>query len=190
MKSMDFERISFLIVDDNRYMRILVKSVIYAFGARTVIEAVDGADAFKEMLRFTPDVVIVDWNMSPLDGIDFVRLVRCGGDSPNFYVPIVMLSGFTEANRISAARDVGVTEFIAKPVSAQTLYDRLASIFLHPRPFVRSRHYFGPDRRRHHGGEYKGKERRSGQACEVIFPYESDSRYAPACDASSVAAGM
>ena len=74
------------------------------------------------------DVLIVDWHMEPLDGLDFVRLVRTAKDSANSYVPIIMLTGYTEYRRVTDARDAGVNEFLAKPISAGALYLRFASI--------------------------------------------------------------
>ena len=94
------------------------------------------------------DVLIVDWHMQPLDGLDFVRLVRTASDSPNPYVPIIMLTGYTEYARVVEARDAGINEFLAKPISAKSLYLRFAAIIDNPRPFIRTKKYFGPDRRR------------------------------------------
>jgi len=157
--SFSLERLHFLVVDDNKHMRALVKSILYALGCKDVLEAGDGADAFRELRHYAADIIIADWNMQPLDGIDFVRLVRTGKDSPNPYVPIIMLTGHTELHRVQEARDAGVHEFLAKPISAKALYSRIRSIVERPRSFIRTRTYFGPDRRRKQV-EYKGKERR------------------------------
>ena len=167
MRRPEFERISVLIVDDNRYMRHIVKSIMCAFGSRRIAEATDGADAFKVMHSLAPDIVITNWNMSPLDGLDFVRLVRTARDSPNRYIPIVMLSGHTETHRVAQARDAGINEFVAKPVAARTLYEKLQAVVVRPRPFIRAPHYFGPDRRRHFRRERDGAERRR-QAPTVV----------------------
>ncbi|WP_299439598.1 response regulator [uncultured Rhodospira sp.] len=163
------ERLNFLIVDDNKHMRALVKTILYALGSRQVREAGDGADAFKELRHFPADIIICDWNMSPLDGLDFVRLVRTGKDSPNPFVPIIMLTGFTEMFRVVDARDAGVHEFLAKPISAKSLYSRIKAIIDRPRPFVRTKTYFGPDRRRR-TIDWKGAERRKGAKTVVSTP--------------------
>jgi two-component system chemotaxis response regulator CheY len=155
----NLERLNFLIVDDNKHMRALIKTLLHALGAKNCHEAMDGADAFKELRHFPADIIICDWNMSPLDGIDFVRLVRTGKDSPNPYVPIIMLTGHTELAKVVEARDSGVHEFLAKPISAKSVYSRVKSILENPRPFVQTATYFGPDRRRQQI-EWKGKERR------------------------------
>lgn len=155
----NLERLNFLVVDDNKHMRALVKTILHALGAKNVLEAADGADAFKELRHFPADIIICDWNMSPLDGLDFVRLVRTGKDSPNPFAAIIMLTGHTEMHRVVEARDAGVHEFLAKPISAKALYSRIRSIIERPRPFIRTNTYFGPDRRRRQM-DYKGKERR------------------------------
>jgi DNA-binding response OmpR family regulator len=155
----NLERLNFLVVDDNRHMRMLVKTILHALGSKNVVEAEDGADAFREMRTFPADIVICDWNMEPLDGLDFVRLIRTGKDSPNPFVPIIMLTGHTEMNRVVEARDAGVNEFLAKPISAKALYGRIQSVIEKPRPFVRTKRYFGPDRRRK-ATNYTGPERR------------------------------
>ena len=84
-----------------------------------------------------PDFVLTDLSMKPVDGIEFTRRVRLGRDSPNPYLPIIMVTGHTERPRVEAARDAGVTEFLAKPITTQNLLVRLVEIVERPRPFVR-----------------------------------------------------
>tara|TARA_R110000787_G_scaffold8843_4_gene30325 strand:- start:5 stop:451 length:447 start_codon:yes stop_codon:yes gene_type:complete len=143
-------------------MRHIIRSILSALGCHEIREAGDAPAAFKEMQNFDADILIVDWYMEPLDGLEFVRLVRTAKDSRNPFVPIVMLSGFTEYRRIAAARDAGVNEFLAKPVSVTALGNRIISLIEHPREFIRTKSYFGPCRRRTHMGPPRGqKERRS-----------------------------
>ncbi|GAB3444539.1 response regulator [Insolitispirillum peregrinum] len=177
MSGYNLERLNFLVVDDNKHMRALVKTILHALGSKNVHEAADGADAFKELRHFPADIIICDWNMSPLDGLDFVRLVRTGKDSPNPFVPIIMLTGHTEMHRVIEARDAGVHEFLAKPISAKGLYSRVKSIIERPRPFIRAGLYFGPDRRRRQI-DWKGSERRKN-SMEMI-PSKSAASAAPA----------
>lgn len=156
----NIERLNFLIVDDNKHMCTLVKTILSAFGVRNVVEAVDGADAFKVLKHFPADIIICDWVMQPLDGLDFVRLVRTGKDSPNPYVPVIMLTGHTEMHRVMEARDAGASEFLAKPVSPKKIYARIRSIIESQRAYIKTKSYFGPDRRRQSLASYKGSQRR------------------------------
>ena len=157
-----------LILDDNRHMRTVVQSILHALGVTDVCEANDAPEAFKELQHFYADVIITDWHMEPLDGMEFVRLVRTAKDSPNPYVPIIMLTGHTEYQRVCDARDAGVNEFLAKPISAKALYMRFASIIDNPRPFIRSKTYFGPDRRRQNLGPPRGLPERRKEEIEPV----------------------
>lgn len=155
----NLSKLRVLIVDDSKNMRMLVKTILNALGVQTVREAADGQTAMQELRAGPIDVAIVDWVMEPMDGLEFVRQVRTAEDSPNTFLPIIMMTGHTEKNRIFKARDSGVTEFLAKPITAKMLLLRLTNIIENPRPFVRAKGYFGPDRRRR-SEDYGGPERR------------------------------
>jgi CheY-like chemotaxis protein len=143
-----FDLLKILIVDDNHHMRVLLTEILRAIGVREVFEAADGAEAL-EMLRTHPiDIVMTDLSMQPLDGIDFVRLLRNSRDSGNPMIPVIMVTGHSTMKRVAEARDVGVNEFLSKPVTARGVIERLSRVVDHPRPFVRTDGYFGPDRRR------------------------------------------
>ncbi|MEO5337028.1 MAG: response regulator [Magnetospirillum sp. WYHS-4] len=154
------EKLRFLIIDDDPHMRDLVANILRSIGVNLISEAADGADALVVMRATPPDIVICDWMMAPVDGIEFVRILRTAPDSPNAFVPVIMLSGFTELHRVMEARDAGVTEFLAKPVSATTLYGRICSVIEKPRQFVQAARYRGPDRRRRRDPFQAGVARR------------------------------
>jgi two-component system chemotaxis response regulator CheY len=127
---------------------------------KQVFEAANGADAFVILREMQPDLILSDLSMKPVDGIAFTREVRMSDDSPNPYVPIIMITGHTERHRVEAARDAGVTEFLAKPITAQNLFLRIAEIVERPRSYVRCENYFGPDRRRRADENHSGPWRR------------------------------
>jgi CheY-like chemotaxis protein len=150
-----------LLVDDNQHMRAITTAVLQSAGVRKVLEASDGAAAL-DMLREHPvDVAIVDFNMFPLDGVEFTRLVRNSPDSTNPYLPIIMMTGHSEKSRVFEARDAGVTEFVVKPITAKAILDRMQAVIFHPRAFLKTEGYFGPDRRRTTSAHYKGPLRRA-----------------------------
>ncbi len=158
---MRFDLLKILLVDDNQHMRVLLTEILRAIGVKHVFEASDGAAALQA-LRNTPiDIVMTDLAMEPLDGIDFVRLVRNSQDSPNPMVPVIMITGHSTLRRVAEARDVGVTEFLSKPVTARGVIERINRVVESPRPFVRCRDYFGPDRRRVKDPDYPGPHRRA-----------------------------
>ena len=137
-----------LVVDDQRFARQVIRSLLGVLGCTRVSEASDGEGAWKLIQEAPPDIVITDWKMEPVDGFELVKRIRSRQDNPNPFLPIIMVSAYSEAARIISARDTGINEFVMKPVSAQTLFGRLNSVIENPRRFVRSEGYFGPDRRR------------------------------------------
>ena len=126
----------------------ITKSLLLTFGVGHVIGASNGETGFKRYCEYNPDIIIADWMMRPMDGISFTRLVRNDPSSPNPYVPIILMTGFSERRRVLQARDAGVTEFLVKPFNARDLYKRIAQVIERPRQFVKSGSFFGPDRRR------------------------------------------
>ena len=167
MVRIEFNRLRFLVVDDNDHMRQIVRTLLFGFGAREVWEADDGAAGLEIFTKQRPDIVITDWDMPIFNGIELIQMIRQPGANPNPYAPIIMLTANTERTRVFAARDAGVTEFLAKPTSAKALYSRILSIVLHLRSFIKTATYFGPDRRRIHNAKYAGPERRKGSTAEV-----------------------
>ncbi len=154
------DELNLLIVDDSKHMRTLVRTIVNSLGILEVYEAENGEQAYKVLEDFPVDIIIVDWNMSPMDGIEFTRQVRTSDDSPNAYVPIIMLTGHTQMKRVEIAGDAGVNKFLAKPVSAKKIYQRIHEILEKPRQYIRTPNYFGPNRRRKNDPEYRGEERR------------------------------
>jgi len=157
--SYNFDRLRVLVVDDNMHIRTLVSAVLHAFGVTTVLEAASAEDAWKLLLENRCDLIFVDWVMEGMSGLDLSVKIRTAADSPNQFVPIVMITGHTSPERVHAARDAGVNEFLAKPVSSKSIMARVISVIENPRPFVRTKVYFGPCRRRRRV-DYHGPERR------------------------------
>ncbi|HSZ12118.1 MAG TPA: response regulator [Rhizomicrobium sp.] len=168
MSGASFHHLKALVVEDNIHMRTLLRSLLNALGIKAVFESPDGTGAFNEIRERRPDFVLSDLSMKPMDGIEFTRRVRNDTDSPNPYVPIIMVTGHTERHRIVTARDAGVTEVLAKPITAQSLYARIAEIIERPRAFVRCDAYFGPDRRRRRLDDYTGPWRRSDDLSDEV----------------------
>jgi len=148
-----------LVADDSRYMRQLLKAMLQGIGVGHIVEAEDGSAALRILAREMIHLVFVDMMMAPIDGIELCRKVREDPFSPDRSVPIVMVTGYTDAPRIRRARDAGVNEIMAKPVSLDAVYKRVLAVFERPRPFIAARHYAGPDRRRT-GHFHAGPERR------------------------------
>lgn len=152
--------IQVLVVDDNRQMRYLVRCLLRAAGINRVAEAETALEAFDLMHKFPVDLLMVDWRMAPVDGIEFTKMVRRSESSSNPSVPILMMTAHTELSRVAAARDAGVSGFLKKPISTRTMLEKIGQALLDDRVFVRTEGYHGPDRRRGARAGYDGPMRR------------------------------
>ena len=144
----NFGQLHALIVDDYAPMHEIMRGILREFGLARVVEASSGTQAIQEMQYFQPDVIFTDYMMEDMDGFELIQAIRAGETPANRFVPIVVVSAYTEVREILAARDMGATEFLAKPISGRLVYYRLRSIVENPREFVDAANYFGPDRRR------------------------------------------
>ena len=117
-----------LVVDDNHNMRKLVSNILEGVGVKSVQTCATAMEAFDELLSFPASLIICDWNMSPVDGVTFIRMVRTSNESPNKDVPIIMLTGHPEKELVLEARDAGADAFLAKPVSPKALLDRVTAL--------------------------------------------------------------
>ncbi len=161
MSGYRFDRLKILVVDDNPHMRKLVVTILQAFGVVQIFEAPSGDRVWAMLREVNPDVIFLDWQMHGMNGIELVKMIRTSGQSSNPFVPVIMLTGHTHIDHVRQARDAGVNEFLAKPVSVRAIMSRLVSVIEHPRAYVRTKKYFGPCRRRRATDEYQGPERRT-----------------------------
>ncbi|WP_312162230.1 response regulator [Phenylobacterium sp.] len=159
---MRLDRLKILIVDDNKHTRLLLAQILRALGVTQTFEAGDGVAGLQTLRNHAIDIVLTDLEMEPLNGVDFVRAIRNGPESPCPAIPVIMITGHSTLKRIQEARDAGVNEFMAKPITARGVIERLQQVVDHARPFIRTDDYFGPDRRRRSDPRYAGPWRRVG----------------------------
>jgi CheY-like chemotaxis protein len=167
------ELLRVLVVDDNQHMRSIVTTVLTGIGVKMIRETRDGVEALEVLRDWPADLAIVDFQMAGMDGVEFIRLIRNAPESKNPYIPIIMMTGHSERSRVMAARDAGVTEFVAKPLTAKAMLDRLNAVIYRPRDFVRCPTYFGPDRRRRDDPQYSGPRRRAADP-DFRAPHRSE----------------
>jgi CheY-like chemotaxis protein len=160
MIRIEFNKLRFLVADDSQHMRRIIRALLHGFGSREVYEAEDGVAALEAFNQYTPDIVIIDWAMPMFDGLEFARAIRQPDTNASPFTPIIMLTAHSERKRVTAARDAGVTEFMVKPISPAGLHRRIVNVVANPRRFIRTKTYFGPDRRRNSAPSYTGPERR------------------------------
>jgi two-component system, chemotaxis family, chemotaxis protein CheY len=141
-----------LVVDDNQYMRKMIRNLLVNCGIKDIYEAADGIAALDTIRTVSPHVVFLDWEMPLLSGAELVRIVRSPGVFPVPDVPIIMLSAYGERWRVVEAMRLGVNEYLIKPVSAKALYDRIVAIVALPRQTVQRGDYYGPEPRKNASG--------------------------------------
>ncbi len=142
------KNISFVIVDKHPQIISLVRTILHSFGSREIHDAGDGDEGLRMIQQYEPDIVITDWAMKPMSGVQMVKAMRKHKNQIIKFMPVIMLTGYSERRRIVAARDSGINEYLLKPVSPKSLYNRIRAVIEQPRRFVKAGEYFGPDRRR------------------------------------------
>jgi len=160
------ESLRALVVEDNVHMRSLLRSLLVALGVKEIIEAAGGEEALDILSASAIDLILTDLSMQQMDGIALTRTVRQSATNP--YVPIIMVTGHTERHLVEAARDAGVTEFLAKPITVHNLFLRISEVVERPRDYIRCDDYFGPDRRRRRGEDPHCGQRRRRDDREVV----------------------
>jgi CheY-like chemotaxis protein len=158
MEEYDLERLTVMVVEDSLFIRSLIVSSLKLLGVGTVIPKEHGGEAIEllKLMSIDPmlagvqniDIVFSNWEMRPVDGMMLLRWIRRHKESPDRFVPFVMMTAYSDKERVAKARDMGVTEFVYKPFTVKALAERLSQIIERPRQFVHTRTYFGPDRRR------------------------------------------
>ena len=121
-----------LLIDDSSTVRAVIRAHLAALGV-DVAEAADGREGLDRLRTGgAVDVVLVDWNMPVMDGLEFVRAARA--DAAFDGVPIVVVTTESDLARVAAALDAGATEYLMKPFTREALGDklRLAGLDLHP----------------------------------------------------------
>jgi DNA-binding response OmpR family regulator len=164
---MALEHISALILDDNAHMRGLVRVILAGFGVRRIEEAADCAEAMTQIASGDIDMAFVDMKLAGQSGLEFCHSVRNSPGSPDIYLPLIMITAYSERNRVLDAINVGVDEFLVKPVRAVDVANRVNAIIERRRPFVKCGGFFGPDRRRRDDPRYRGPMRRAGDPSTV-----------------------
>jgi two-component system, chemotaxis family, chemotaxis protein CheY len=153
----NFKALSVLLVDDAKPMGDLLGSILKELGVGKITvhtdakKSMDLLDSVAAMhVAGTPaiDIVISDWRMEPISGLDLLKWIRNHQSDGIRFLPFIMLTAYSDHARVMSARDAGANEVLAKPVSVQNLVRRLLSVIETPRPFVSCPTYFGPDRRR------------------------------------------
>ena len=128
VKAYDLSQLRITVVEDDRQMRTILAACLNAFGITDVQICADGKEALDRLWLYPADIVLTDWEMKPMSGIELVRSLRDELTSPRPDIPIIMITGHTQADKVMLARDCGVTLFLAKPIAPHALYARLVHV--------------------------------------------------------------
>lgn len=174
----NLERFNVLVVEDNHFMKSLIVGALTSLGCGTVKTASHGGEAVDILRLMTSDpmkagmlsidIVLTNWQMEPVDGMQLLKWIRKSKESPDRFLPVIMVSGSADKQALMAARDGGVTEFLAKPFSGKTVLGRVRQVIERPRQFVKTDTYFGPDRRRQ-DQLFVGDDKRAPEGAEVVY---------------------
>lgn len=167
---MNFKLLSVLVVDDHAHMRSILVDVLRIFGVGHILQAGDGQHALELLRQFKPDIIITDWQMEPMDGLELTARIRANPKLAAQLAPIILMTGYSAEARVKLARDTGITEFLVKPFTAEALASRIAHVIKEPRDFVVANKYKGPDRRRRPSGSFKGPVKRSRDKTKAKSP--------------------
>lgn len=167
-KILDMRKINFLVVDDSFFNRRLYREIIRQLGATAIIEAFDGVEALKAVQSNPIHIIVSDWDMQPVDGIELTRKIRRDPTLEDPFIPVIMISGRGLATEVGQARDAGVTEYLQAPISPRDLYLRIKGVILRPRKNVKCPNFIGPDRHRHENDTYEGELRRADDSASEV----------------------
>ncbi len=169
MVPISLKKLHLLVLDSSQFTLDLFAQVgrNLGIGRTTVINNSTDAIAFIKQhsaigsnVHFadTIDLLITDWDIEPISGLNMLKWVREERSSPNRFMPVVMSSPFPTGDMVAETRNNGAEDFLAKPFSVKMMTDRLLSIINDQRGYILTSQYFGPERRRR--AMYTAKERR------------------------------
>lgn len=117
-----------LIVDDHRSMLKIIRGLLADIEITNVHEALDGGAALGLMKEHTYDLVLSDWNMLPMTGLEFVKHVRSNPNYRHQNVPFVMVTAEARPENVIEAKKAGVDNYVTKPFTAKTLHSKLVAV--------------------------------------------------------------
>lgn len=123
-----YKNLHVLVVDDENFVRTMVKQMLRTLGINNIREADEGATALKEVQLFPPDLIICDLNMEPIDGMVFVQMLRNHYSAELRDIPVIILTGKNDLATVKEATAKGINGYLVKPVSLQSLRGRLDAV--------------------------------------------------------------
>ena len=144
---LNLKGVTTLLIDSDLFTRGLVANMLRGFGMDSPTVGELGKQAQHHLEHHYADLVIMEGGMPDMSAADLIRWIRKQEKSPFRFVPIIVMSGYTQLRLVNQARDAGANIVVKKPVSPAALFDRITWVARTQRPFIETADYIGPDRR-------------------------------------------
>ena len=170
----NLEKARVLILDDHAEGGNILAQVVMGFGVKRIVRSTSMAEAQELCANSEFHIIMVNANLRETPAFEFIDWLRRSGLQPNSFTPVILVTGHTQRSLVEKARDCGANIVLAKPVSPQSMLERIIWIAREKRPFVNCDTYMGPDRRFHDTGPPAGINGRrhndppEGEAAEAV----------------------
>lgn len=167
---LNLSKISVLLADRNLYTRTLISQSLRAFSVKYIYSCDTGAAALEYLGQAGADLALIEADLPDMSGADLIRTIRANPKEPLRFVPIIVLSGYTQMRMLGDTRDAGANLVVKKPVSPQSLFDRISWLGRTKRAYIEAPNYIGPDRRFHDIDPPDGAFKRSTDKSQDVSP--------------------
>ena len=144
---LNLQNVSVILADNNIYNRALISQALRGFGVKHITPFDTGAAVLEYMTQTSADLCLIEAALPDMSGPDLIRAIRRLPKEPLRFVPIILLSGYTQFRMLNEARDAGANLVVKKPISPQALFDRIGWLGRTKRAYIEADNYIGPDRR-------------------------------------------
>jgi CheY-like chemotaxis protein len=144
---LNLKGVTSLLLDSHHFSRGLITSLLRGFGMDAPVTCENGAEAMAYLKSNYVDLCIVESLLPDMTGAELINWIRRPEMDQTRFVPIIVLTSYTQVRQVAAARDAGANLILRKPVSPQSLFDRITWVARVTRPFIDAGTYAGPDRR-------------------------------------------
>ena len=124
-KNITWENLTCLIVDDDKFSRTFIKTALYQIGIKNIKEAATSKEGLEQLHNYKTDIILLDQQMPEENGIDFVKHLQSSAEYST--IPVIMITVDTTENTVMEAKNLGIKEYIIKPISPITLKKRIAN---------------------------------------------------------------
>jgi CheY-like chemotaxis protein len=167
---LNLKNIGVLLADRNAYSRALIANALRGFGIKHITACDTGAAAQEYLAATAFDLCLIEAELPDMESGELIRHIRRLPKEPLRFVPIIVMSGYTQLRLLSTARDAGANLVLKKPISPQSLFDRISWLGRTKRAYIEAPNYIGPDRRFHDIDPPDGNYKRATDKPQDVSP--------------------